>query len=187
MALPQPMIDLANGTTVVEADLDAYRLNILDLDSRMVTQEAPAQGKRWRTAGFQTLTNTMVDVTMQSSRVSGGIASTTNGIQLNTDGFYDIRMTTYLSGGSAYHYTMNITRRRSATADLAIVWVQSYKADGGDYVFGVSDILPLKAGDELVMRGDSVGGVGSTWGTSEANGVRFQAIYHRPLAGATPV
>lgn len=143
------------------------------------------RGKRWRTAAFQQMNDQGVTVTMQGSRVQGGMTSSTNGLVLPRDGIYRLSLHGYATGISGWRAGFNLTRARSGVSPRGIIVLSYWKQDAQDYMGFAMDDVPLKAGDEITMGGS---GAGHTWGVDEMGGARFTVEYVRSLPpGVNPV
>lgn len=156
--------------------------SFVDLD------ESVPRGKIWKTSGFQALPDAGVDLSWGSSRSQGGVGVSSVGLTVPRDGMYRIDLYTYSTGGSNWRAGYGVQRVRTSVAERGILYLSYQKVDGQDYTASVTDLLPLKAGDLLKVRGSSTGGVGSTWGVSEADGTRMSVEYVRNLpSGLSPV
>lgn len=176
-----------NDNVNVEQDIDA---NWDKADTELFKLANPPVGKIWRTGGFQPLpANPGVAIDFEAGRVRNGmtLGAGNNGLVLPLDGFYEVTLNSYYTGGAAYQAMMNVVRVRAATADKPVGFISIWKESGDDYQVSFSDEFPLKAGDELRCKGESTGGVGSTWGTNESSGTRLLVTYKGPLGTVIPV
>jgi hypothetical protein len=143
------------------------------------------KGKRWRTAGFHSLTANQATIPMQGSRVQGGVTTSPNGLTLPRDGIYRVWMYAYATGGANWTHQAQVNRLRNAVPDLTVCYLSFWKATGVDYTAYAENEVPLKAADILVLAG---AGTDSTWGVDEASGCRLGVEYVSALpSGVSPL
>jgi hypothetical protein len=167
-----------------------------------VRPQSIPMGKLWRTLGFSgnLSTGTNYAVIMDAGRVQGGVTAQHdtsgtawsnvygNSLTLPIDGMYEVWFRTYATGGPPpYIGTFYAMRGRASTADLAIVSLPAYKPTGDDQMPYATDILPLKAGDQIALRAYTTATGMNYWGNGEVAGVLLGVRWVAPLNGATPV
>lgn len=155
----------------------------------LASNPANITGKLWRTGGTPVaLPGTPADIDFLASRATGGmtVEAAHQGLIIPVDGFYDVRLHPYATGGSGVNVRFEAYRARAAVASKSCVFISTYKGTVDDHSSPSSDIVPLKAGDIVRVTGFSAGGVVSTLGSDEMNGIRLSVEYRRPLGGVTP-
>lgn len=155
----------------------------------LASNPSEINGKLWRTGGTTTpLPAAAADIDFLASRANGGmtVEADHQGLVIPIDGFYDVRIHPYATGGSGINIRFEAYRVRPSVANKSCVYISTFKGTADDYSTPGSDIVPLKAGDKVRMTGFSTGAAASTLGNDEMDGVRLSVEYRRPLGGVTP-
>lgn len=151
-------------------------------------------GKMWRTGGFSgaMTVGTEYRVEMEAGRVAGGFVfdNANDSLIIPVDGFYDIDLHGYTSGGSAAQVQFSARRGRTSVANAAVLGVTLAKTTAAFDAQGVDRIprIPLKANDTLSLLCTQQSGSPVTfYGANEIFGCSLSVEYVDPLAGATPI
>lgn len=163
---------------------DAATKNYVDTHPRLY-------GKWWKTDGFTAFPGSgeAVATGMTGNRVTTGFTynTGTGRMTLANDGIYRLTMNTYVSAAGTGLTHTKLYRIRASVADVLAAIAIDTKSDANDRFQTVSQLLPLKAGDQLEIRVAQLSGSLSYFGSTETFSLNAVAEYVGPLNGATPI
>jgi hypothetical protein len=207
--LPSGQLDTATsaGRDAIPSPAEGLRVRTVDTGivwsydgtSWWPSADSPAKvaGKMWRTTSFTgaTLSAVGAALDLDTARVSGGVTfdAAANTLTVPLDGIYRVTAWSYLTGGAATGLaTTYVTRQRGGTGDVGFLAVIEEKTDNQDRRSVMTDTVPLKAGDKLVLMGAQYAGIGNGgqilyFGQNEYFGVNLSVEWVAPLNGISPV
>lgn len=154
----------------------------------------PASGKAWRVAAGNSGTFTAdvrATIDLTHGRVNGAMTfdAANNCLVMGLDGRYELSARCVATGGANYSVSGRIVRQRTSVADKdAVPSNTGHKVGPQDEIVNMYDpLVPLLAGDKLVLQQLHDLSAGAYPGAGETGGLYLSARYVAPLNGATPV